>query len=678
MKDKENHKIYLEEAKYDYGQCDEQIREAAEDMRFSVVPGGMWEKWQERSYENRAKMELDYISESVHNFIAEYDDNRVEVKYSPDDDATSDEDAEVLQGLFRRDFRTGNGRIAKDNAIFEAAVCGYGAYELCHEYVDEETPEDTRQKVAYRQITNAHSCLIWESGSKFLDKADANHVNIIEEFDKKTLERLYPDHGTFETALTPQDTRMLRFRGKHSVYIMTRYQREKKMVKASVWMNPITGTPAVFYDDDIEMIKDDLKLEGYEYRHDKKMPRFEVERSLMDGNGFIESPDRVAGKYLPIIPVYAYRGYIDGREYYYGLVRKNKDAQRLINMNVSNLAEISSTDDTNTPIVDPQSIAGYEREWSADRSKVSYLQRRRYVENSDGTPLDTGPVEYMQGRQINAATIQLMEFTSGHLREKTGEMIYEAQKSDMSGRALRQLIKRLNKKTRPIFTNIETATRREGLVYNAMAAEIYANTRAEKVLLDDGTEKMVVLNQRVADKDTGQIVVINNVSKMKFEVVVETGQNYDTVREETVESLRSLMAEMGPDHEYYDICLFMLINTLSGVGIEVLKDYNRKQMLLRGIVEPNEDDPEEMAMVQNSQNQTDPQQELTKAATEQQLAESENLRASSVEKKASAELKHAQKLKIAADIGFDEEKVNLAKLDGIEKLVEQARPRVLQ
>ena len=76
---------------------------------------------------------------------------------------------------------------------------------------------------------------------------------------------------------------------------------------------------------------------------------------------------------------------------------------------------------------------------------------------------------------------------------------------------------------------------------------------------------------------------------------------------------------------------------------------NRRFMMLQGLVQP-ETDEEKAFMEQARQPKEDPNAELIKAATEQQLAEGRNLDASTIEKGASAVLKQAQAQKTLADI----------------------------
>ncbi len=66
----------------------------------------------------------------------------------------------------------------------------------------------------------------------------------------------------------------------------------------------------------------------------------EKPKSIFNGNEYMQEPKRIAGKWIPIVPVYAYRTYVDGNECYWGLVRKLMDGivqTQLVYLEISRL-----------------------------------------------------------------------------------------------------------------------------------------------------------------------------------------------------------------------------------------------------------------------------------------------------------------------------------------------------
>ncbi len=111
----------------DANDSDNQRENADEDMRFVADQNGQWEGFREQQFADRVRLQFDITSDYLNRFIGEWTLNRVSVDYKPDDTATSDDDAELLTGIFRADFRQFGGETAVDNAVEEAATCGKNA-----------------------------------------------------------------------------------------------------------------------------------------------------------------------------------------------------------------------------------------------------------------------------------------------------------------------------------------------------------------------------------------------------------------------------------------------------------------------------------------------------------------------------------------------------------------------
>jgi len=188
---------YLSEFDDDYMLCEEQRDLASEDMRFSIVPGGQWEGWKEDLYgEERTKLELDMVNQACEDFMSDFGDNRVNVNFSPTDSATTDKDSNLMQGIYRQDFRQGRGKQSLTAAVSESVRCGFGALQLRTVYEDDEDPDNELQTQVFKYIPNAYSCVSFDSNAVETDKSDAGHVTVIFEYEKKAFEEEYPEAST--------------------------------------------------------------------------------------------------------------------------------------------------------------------------------------------------------------------------------------------------------------------------------------------------------------------------------------------------------------------------------------------------------------------------------------------------------------------------------------------------
>lgn len=633
----------------------EQRDNANEDMRFVNVDGGQWEGFLEDQFNDRTKLEFDIVSNYLQRFLGEWDLNRIGIEFKPDDSTgkTSDEDAELLNGIWRADFRQFSGKLAVDNAVNEAATCGYGAFKLATKFEDEEDGTNDFQRIEFRPLHNAFNTVFWDRGARRIDKRDARRVTVLTEFTRESFKDIYPDEDAV-SAYEPWSRRAwnISLNRVEVIYIATRYEVVRKKENHFIYDNLVSGEVEVYSEDDHKLIKDELKADpGRVFQRERKILRQHVERSVFSGEKFLEKPERIVGKWLPIIPVYGYRGYVDGVEWYRGLVRKLKDASRLFNMQVSQLAENSASNGQEVPIFDPDQMLGDIGKHWADKNNKAWLPARS-LRDDDGKLIHHGPTGYLKPPMLDGSTTALLELVPNFIRDITGGVPQDTLDPNASGKAINAIIKRANLNIQPIFDNIGNSLEWSGEVYAAMVSELYVTPRILNIIGKDGTENQKQILKMVVDEESGRIIESNNLRGKKFHAYADTGPQYETMREQTVEDLKGMleaMAQLPEGQQYTAAILSTILENITGVGLGPLKEMNRRIMLLQGLVQP-ETDEEKALLEQASQPQPDPQQELIAAATEQQLAEARNLDAATVEKGASAVLKQAQAQKTLADI----------------------------
>lgn len=651
---------YLEDLKDDGDLMRDQREKANIDMRFIHVSGGMWEDLYGTDTQNRTLMELDLISPYVQRFINDWNMNRVGVNFEPDNLKTSEDDADLMNGIYRADFRDNSGKMAVDNAVDEAAKCGYGCWKLATVQEDDEDPGNQNQRIEFRPINESHNLVIWDASSTRIDKADARRCTVLTPYTKKAFEKEYPDI-TPMSAYEPYDLRYLNFDGEtaNELYIATRYEVVKRKETVYVYNNYLSEEVEVYTKEEHEKIKDELADDpAREFKEERKVIRRRVFKSVFTGSQFIENPRRIAGKYIPIIPVYGYRGYSGGMEWYRGLVRKLIDAQRIFNFVISKLAEISASSGQKLPILTEEQVRGHEDSW-ADRDNLSYLLLNE-LKDEQGVTIQNGPIGYLEPAALDQNTEALLRIVLEIIREITGGDIRELQHNpQLSGVALQKVFKRMDANTQEIQDNIANAVEWGGKVYQAIASEVYNTPRMVRAIGLDGSAKLERLQSVVMDEETGSFVEANRLHGKKFRVYSDIGPQYETQREEEVEKLKGvgeMVKGTSMEPQYMPVIIAGIIDKLSLSKRDPLKVLNRRMLLAQGAVEP-ETDEEKQLVEQMKQPQPDPQQELVQAAAAQALGEAErakaearNLDAKSLVNVADAEKKTAETAEIMASI----------------------------
>ncbi len=557
---------FQEDASRDYLATYRQREQANEDMRFCSVKGGMWEGWLDRTHgenSSRARLELDITSNYVQRFYGEWTQNRVNVTFTPDDDSTTDDDADLLNSVYRADFQDNDGSLSQDNAVLELAHCGAGSFLLLTRFEDEENMENDRQEIAFQPIYNSFNHVLWDANSKRIDKADADHCTLLHVYTKEAFEREFPDHDPVSVP-SPVHHHGIQWVSQREVYVAERYHVDEQREKIQIFENAERGMIERLTSAQAEEMRDELQLMGFRFVRERGQMRRKVYRSVFTGQDFIEEERAIAGKFIPVISMYAYRNFVDGQETYFGLVRKLKDANRVFNANVSRMMETAASSGDSLPIFDRDEIRGLSSVWADKTNKTYLLKNPIYDANGNRTHK---PTEYLMPTAIDPNTAATSEIVTNFAQQLTGGAPQDTVDPNASGKAINALRNRENLNTIPITQNIISAIRHSGRVYRSMAAEIYVEQRLKRTRAADGTPSIVHLNSHTMDQKAGRMVQTNDLSKGKYECDVEVGPQYESQREATVETIERLL---GNDTlvKYQEPLMQMLFENMTGTGLE--------------------------------------------------------------------------------------------------------------
>jgi hypothetical protein len=637
----------------------EQREKANSDMRFINVDGAHWDDFLGDDFENRAKLEFDLISTHKNKFVGEWLNNYVGVEYKPDGDDTTDDDAEFLGNLRRSDYRDNSGEISIVNAIDEMATCGFGAYGISPRFVHDDDPEQDHQDIEWRPIYGAYNSIFFDRSSKRIDKKDARWVTEITGYTKEAFEEEFPGLDPVSAYTMNSDVWSVYSGELSEIYVATRYEIEEKKAKVFVYNNLATGKVEVFANDDHEDIKDELAEDNkYRFVRERMVMRTRVLMSRFTGKQYIEKARPIAGKRLPIIPLYAYRVIIDNEEHYFGLVRKLKDPNRVFDVQASQVLENSTSDGQEVPIFEREQMESQEvRNLWADKNNVPFLLVDA-IKDSNGNIISAGPIGFSKPPMLNQNAAALLDLMPNFIREVTGGAPQDTLDPDASGKAINAIIKQVNLNTTPINKNIEIALTLDGEVYQYQASDVYKQKRLKRTLSKDGTEGSETLHKIIADKETGRLIEANTIYGKRFKAYPDVGPQYQTERERTVEVLKEMMPSFAsiddPDvKSFIPVMLSTIVDNISGVGLDPIKKHNRQLMLKQGLAKPETD--EEKAYVQKMmQPKDDPNQKLMEAAAQQQIAEAKNLQAATIDKIARAKKKEAETQEIYSELGINQ------------------------
>ena len=634
----------------DYNATTEQRDQADEDIRFVDIPGGMWEDLFPDFFQddNRPRMEFNKVHQTVYRSIGEWVTNRFRPTFKPEGITANEKDAKLLNGMYRKDERRSGGFEAYDTAVEEMFKCGIGAWKLGTEFVDEEDPDNEDQRVVFEPIPNAYNMVLWNLSAKRYDKRDATRCTILHRMTEDSFLDQWPDFSPTSVS-QPNDRSVFNWGDSQNIFVGEYYEVIKKKEKVFVFENE-SGDTKNLWESDIEDVMDELKTLGFEKIKEHKKVRRYVEKTVVSGSDILEPTVRLAGKHIPIIPLYGFRTISDSQEFYHGLVRNQKDANRLLNMAWSKLAENSAQSGKQVPVFYPDEIEGLANFWAewALGTKPYMLKKPHKDTNGQESP---HPMEYVQTSPLDPASAELINLTSDFIREETGGNPQDTIDTDASGKAINAVQARIDMQTAILFENIAKSMRRCGEVYRSIAGDINDSQRFVTLVAEDGTEEITQLFEWVIDDDTGKPVEINDITKGDFEVVVDTGPAFASRRRETVNTITEIMQNTPEGSEYMPMLYTILLDNVDGEGLDDVKAFNRQQAIIKGFKKPETD--EEIALVQQIQAQSqqqDGQEQLLAAAAQQAQSEARERDSKVAVNLSTAEKNQAQTRQILSEI----------------------------
>ena len=618
-----------------------------EDRRFCSIPGAQWEGDLSDQYENRPKFEVNKIQLSVNRIVNDYRNNKIEAKFLPKS-PSEDPLAELCNGMFRADQQESDGQEAYDNA-FEEAVCGgMGAFRLRNDYEDEYDEENDYQRIYIEPIFDADITVFFDLDAKRQDKSDARYAYVLNSMTPEAFEEQYPKEDISNWPNSLYSNHSFDWYAPDVVYVAEYYEVEVAS-DTRVYFETITGEEERLWLEDIEDEEwERLDAIGTQEVRRRKVKRKKVHKYIMSGNAILEDLGYIAGKNIPIVPVYGKRWYVENIERCMGHVRLAKDAQRLKNMQLSKLGEISSLSSVEKPILTPEQIAGHQKMWSEDNIKDYPFLLINPMTNEEGQVVAQGPIGYTKPSNIPPALAALLQVTEEDMRDilgRDGEA--EQLKTHMSGTVIDKIHGRIDIRSHIFMSNFEKALKRCGEIWLDIAKEIYVeDERQVKVVESEGNMGTKQIRVSGIDPETGAVVVDNNIDDADFDMQTIVGPSSATQRDSVVNQVTS-MIQFTQDPTDQQVLNAIAMMNMNGDGLSDFREYNRKKLVKMGVLQPTDRDMQEM---QNQPDEPSPQDKFALGEAERAQAEAAKYRADTVKTLADAELKKAQALQIQQEM----------------------------
>ena len=273
------------------------------------------------------------------------------------------------------------------------------------------------------------------------------------------------------------------------------------------------------------------------------------------------------------------------------------------------------------------------------------------------THIDGQPQPYLAGgAQINPGIAKTSEDAANIINKSAG--IFSSNLGDnplsQSGVAIETQIEQGNSGLSKYFEAMEQSLSQTAKTIVSGIPKVYDSNREITVEGLDGTVNTFAINRKILDEQTGEQVIINDLSKGEFNVVAKIGKSFGSKRGETVQSILEIAA-IKP--EILDISSDILLRNIDSPGVDEIAERVRSGMVSSGVIPQSQFTEEELEAAQAAASQAQepsPADVIALAEAEKAQAQTADIISKIKEREQKAELEEAKLLKEIAGASVNE------------------------
>lgn len=564
--------------------CRKLYDDARDDVRFVTVPGAQWDAKLKARRGDRPVYEFPKLASHVRQVVNEMRQGRPQGKVR----GTEESDkglAELMQGICRNIESMSNADQAYDIAYDFAVKGGFGAWRICTDYANED---DFDLDIFIEPIRNPFA-VKFDPAAQAIDRSDMQFCFVEELISKQEHERRWPGVSLSDWE---DDQNAVNWGDKGLVRVAEYWFKEPR--KSEVWQLSSGATVSVEelrdsakrkgFETDPEALEAQLLAEGVSVLRRREVDGHDVKMRMTNGHQWLGEEYDFPSKFIPIIPCWGNITTVDGEDYWFGMVRPNKDQQRLHNVHRTAAIEAVAKAPKAPFIVKMRDIAGFERHWqNANSEDYPFLP---VSDSAQEMPKRAAQAE------IPAALLQLAALDNEDIKASTG--MYNpslgAQSNETSGRAILARSQQGATATFNYIDNLAYAIKHTYRVLVDMIPRVYDTPRVVRTLGPDGGEKWKQLYQEVVDPATGQALVLNDIGKGKYDVTITVGPSFATQRMEAVDAFTTMLGQMGPGlpPPIAALMAYSAVSNMDLPGSEQVDTAFRKILVAQGLLEAEE------------------------------------------------------------------------------------------
>lgn len=570
----------LKQAEKRLGICrtaeNDNFNDARSDLKF--LKGEHWpeDSKRQRTIEKRPCLTINKHPAFLRQITNDQRQNRPSIHVHPVDDAADPKLSEVLEGMIRHIEYASNADICYDTSVHSAAAVGFGYFRLITDY---EAPDSFDQVIKFDRIRNVFSVHI-DPSTKNPDGSDMQYCFVETSMSRRELKRDYPKAESVQTAINDDDEDKL-------VLVLEYYSIEETPDTLLKLTNGEVGfkSDLIELPEGVSVLQERpsfkrkvmwRKMAGFDDKVPGKANPIKYEPRLLD----VLDETEIPCSYIPVFLVIGTEVDIDGKVTYSGIIRDSKDSAMMYDFWMTSATEEVSMR-PKTPYIGAEGqFAGHEEEWrQANVRTFSYLEYKPKTVNGVLAP----PPARQPMADVPQGVLQMAMHASDEIKAVTG--IYDAslgaRGNETSGLAINSRKKQGDLSNFHYIDNLSRTVRHAGRCLVNMIPKVYSGPRIVRVIGKDDKVGHAKINQpgtpELTQDEQGTIQavqqVINDVTVGKYDVTVQAGPSFSTLRDES----RSAMMELsGNWPKLMDVAGDEVVKSMDWPGAQTIADRIRK------------------------------------------------------------------------------------------------------
>jgi len=542
------------------------VREIVREVHeFLDEKDGQWDSHAAKAFTGRPRYTLDKCNDLVDDIAGAIEQSDFDIQILPaGGDATKDL-AKTYDGLIRNIQNLSDATDTYDSATRFAVRAGLAGWRVNQRWGDNNTFD---QDLFIDPIADFVDRAWCDPGSVLQTGEDAGYWFVLTSMITADYKKEFPNGKGRSVSI---GDRVIHTDHMPDTVVVGEILYKEKVTRRIVELS----NGAVYVDNErYQKIKDELEKQGAVEIRDRERLMDEVKTRIFDGDDWLTDVQDTVFELIPIVPIYANFSVRRKVRNYWGIVTKKMDAQRIYNYTESRKVEEGALAPLDKIVVTKEQIGGEKDAW--ENLNVSQDPVIPY-EHQDGVP----PPYKIGGANINPGLELTSQSMLQNLQSTAGIDQLPGQPLGLqSGLAVELKQNRGDTRNYKYTRSKQVALCYTGkIMIKGAIPKTYDTKRQVRIINEDQSFEMVMLNDAIIDEQTGERVEVIDLSKGVYDVTCEVSKSFKNRQGETVNSMVEV-ASIDPTiiEEGRDI----LYKNMNAPGFDVLAERVRQRMVLSG------------------------------------------------------------------------------------------------